>query len=237
MKKSFDGFQEGKYKPIIKLPAQFFQELLPLIDDLAELKVTLFCFYGLMQRDGEFRFLLASDFTGSEALMRALDALDDELPADEILARALKSAIERGTLLTAAVTLDEMPVQLYFLNSERGQHAITQLEAGLWYPDHDQLVAILPPRQSIYSLYEENIGAMTPLIADELKAAEEEYPPDWIEEAIRIAVNNNKRSWRYISTILERWNQEGKTSDEVFIRNRRKDEGYVPGQYDDFINS
>jgi DnaD/phage-associated family protein len=52
------------------------------------------------------------------------------------------------------------------------------------------------------------------MIADELKEAEELYPSTWIEEAFREAVSQNKRTWRYIARILERWEREGRTDGE-----------------------
>ena len=38
----FSGFPAGK-QPVVRIPNTFFTELLPAIDDLAELKVTLYC--------------------------------------------------------------------------------------------------------------------------------------------------------------------------------------------------
>jgi DnaD/phage-associated family protein len=67
---------------------------------------------------------------------------------------------------------------------------------------------------NIFALYEQNIGIITPMIAEELKEAASLYPPEWIEEAFREAVMLNKRSWRYILRILERWASEGKNSGE-----------------------
>ena len=57
---------------------------------------------------------------------------------------------------------------------------------------------------------EQNIGALTPLIADELLDAERNFPANWLKEAVRTAVENNARSWRYVLAILERWKREGK---------------------------
>jgi len=65
-------------------------------------------------------------------------------------------------------------------------------------------------RPNIYHLYEENVGPLTPLIADSLREAEAEFPDDWVEDAFRIAVENNKRSWRYIQAILHRWHEKGR---------------------------
>ena len=65
-------------------------------------------------------------------------------------------------------------------------------------------------RPNIFVLYEQNIGPLTPLLAEELMEAEDTYPAAWIEDAFREAVELNKRSWRYIQRILERWAAEGK---------------------------
>ena len=59
-------------------------------------------------------------------------------------------------------------------------------------------------------LYEQNIGMLTPMIADELRDAERHYPAEWIADAFREAVELNKRSWRYVVRILERWRVEGR---------------------------
>ncbi len=63
---------------------------------------------------------------------------------------------------------------------------------------------------SSFALYESNIGPLTPMIADALQDAEKTYPPDWIKDAIALAVENNKRNWRYCETILKRWQAGGK---------------------------
>lgn len=83
------------------------------------------------------------------------------------------------------------------------------LEAG-----NDAAAAALTPeeqRPTIYALYEQNIGLLTPLIADSLKDAAATYPEVWIEDAIKEAVKYNARSWAYIDKILKRWERDGRT--------------------------
>jgi DnaD/phage-associated family protein len=63
---------------------------------------------------------------------------------------------------------------------------------------------------NIFQLYEQHIGPLTPMIADTLREAERIYPADWIEEAIRLAVENNVRRWRYVDAILRRGQEEGR---------------------------
>jgi DnaD/phage-associated family protein len=63
---------------------------------------------------------------------------------------------------------------------------------------------------SIAALYEQEIGKITPSVADELRGAGKEYPPDWIRDAIREAALAGVKKWRYIEAILDNWKQEGK---------------------------
>jgi DnaD/phage-associated family protein len=65
-------------------------------------------------------------------------------------------------------------------------------------------------RPNIYVLYEQNIGLLTPLLANELEDAADHYPADWVEDAFREAVQQNKRNWKYIRAILRRWETEGR---------------------------
>jgi DnaD/phage-associated family protein len=65
------------------------------------------------------------------------------------------------------------------------------------------------PRPLVFTLYERNIGMLTPMICEELLIAEKEYPADWIEKAIQEALNNNVRNWKYVSAILTRWKKDG----------------------------
>lgn len=63
---------------------------------------------------------------------------------------------------------------------------------------------------SVYEYYEKEIGHLTPMVADDLKLAETEYPPEWAIEAIHEAVKNNARNWKYVLAILKRWKSEGR---------------------------
>jgi DnaD/phage-associated family protein len=205
----FDGFPPGKPRTVA-LPALLFVDLLPMIDDLAELKVTLFAFYAVQQRQGKYRYVREADFRANDALMASLASIADATP-DERLRMALRSACERGTLLCAEVPLNGVREMIYFINAEPGRTAMEKIAAGKWrHGEQPHTVELMPERPNIYQLYEENIGPLTGIIADHLKDAEAEYPAGWVEDAIRLAVTHEKRSWRYIQGILERWRKEGK---------------------------
>jgi DNA replication protein len=85
-----------------------------------------------------------------------------------------------------------------------GRHSTTR---GYDTPQH---VQVQIERPNIFVLYEQNIGLLSPLLADELKDAADQYPAEWIEAAFREAVQHNKRNWSYIRAILRRWETEGR---------------------------
>jgi len=64
----------------------------------------------------------------------------------------------------------------------------------------------------ISTVYEENFGMLTPIIAEQLKDITSEYPLDWIEEAFKEACRHNARRLSYVSSILERWKVDGRKS-------------------------
>ena len=67
---AFVGFPDAKLKPIA-VPELFFSDLLPLIDDLAELKLTLHCFWLLNNQEGDVRYLRGDDLRNDPALKKA----------------------------------------------------------------------------------------------------------------------------------------------------------------------
>jgi DnaD/phage-associated family protein len=71
-------------------------------------------------------------------------------------------------------------------------------------PSHES-----PVVAQLFSLYESNIGIITPMIVDVLQDAINEYPVEWFEPAIKQAISNNVRKWNYIEAILKRWKIEG----------------------------
>ena len=232
--RGFSGFPAGRLRTIA-LPALFFSELLPVIDNLAELRVTLFVFWALHQKEGRIRYLRREDFLVDDLLMESL--AKQRRTAEALVDDALERAVARGTLLQIRVEGTADAQDLYFLNTERGRAAVDGITRGEWRPTGDptEPISLMAERPNVFVLYEQNIGPLTPMIAEELRDAEESYPIAWIEEAIKVAVNNNARKWAYISRVLERWKAEGKhdaTSGGDTARDRRR---YIEGEYGDLI--
>lgn len=233
----FRGFKPGKVRHI-KLPSPFFSDLLPLIDDLAEMQVTLFSFWALYQKEGRYRYLRLRDYRENATLMNSLQAAAPDAEVNTTLDHALNRAIQRETLLRADVQLEDRVEALFFVNSAAGRKAVKNIQAGRWQPgDINNPVEILPERPNIYLLYEANIGAITPMIAEELKDAEAEFPTFWLEEAVRLSVEHNKRNWRYIRAILDRWDREGRDRGLTGRSAQSNGQQYISGRYAAFIDN
>jgi DNA replication protein len=209
--KGFSGFPAGKVH-FTPLPNLFFSKLLPAIDDLAELKVTLHIFWLLHHKKGYPRYVSRRELEADGVLLGGLRGPGQE-PAER-LGQALERAVARGTLLHVTALQGD----------ERVEAVITPSE-----------VRLEVERPNVFVLYEQNIGLLTPLIAEELRDAEKTYPADWIEEAFRIAVEHNARRWRYVHSVLERMAAEGKGSEEAGRGTGEDRRRYIEGKYADYI--
>lgn len=223
----FSGFPEGKLRSV-PVPEPFFTELLPAIDHLGELKVTLYTFWRLSVMEGQYRFLRREDFARDEIFMRGLAASPRQ--AQEILDDALERAEARGTLLYAFIEDADARHDLYFVNSPKGREALEKLEVGEWRPDElGGAVTLSHVRSNIFVLYEQNIGPLTPMIADELRDAMAHHPAQWIEDAIRVAVRNNIRKLKYIQAVLDRMKSEGR------VEQPQENTGQDLSRYDGYL--
>ncbi|MBI5651454.1 MAG: DnaD domain protein [Chloroflexi bacterium] len=215
--KKFSGFPDGKLA-VTPLPNLFFSELLPAIDDLAELKLILHIIWLIARPKQRAQFVTANELRDDPTLMQSL-APNGEKSGDA-LARALDAAVTRGALLHRDAS------DAYFLNTESGRRAFEKMDA----PREKSRVREAMPAQrpNIFKMYEDNIGMLTPLLAEELKDAEAQYPAEWIAEAIKLSAEYNKRNWKYIHAILKRWQDEGRDS--------KKRKRWWGDEYDKHIN-
>jgi DNA replication protein len=221
----FQGFPTGGRVEYTSIPNVFFSSLLPQITDVSELKTTLYIISALYHKKGFPRFVSYSELLGNAGLMQSLTG------SEESLRGALKLAAERGSLLSLSVDKDGASEDIYFLNTESDRQAVEKMQSGELKPAGIKAGSPAPApvaeQPDIFTLYEQNIGMLTPMIADELRDAEKLYPPDWIRDAVKEAALHNKRNIKYITRILENWSVEGR-SDGTYQRDT-KETG--PGKY------
>jgi len=223
--KSFPGFPKGMR--LTALPNLFFSQLLPQIDDLAELKITLHLFWILYGKRGYPKFATYGELLGDKVLMMGIGS-------EAALRSGLDGAVSRGTIIRSTLERDGKPAELYFLNTESDREARARIERG------EIDVGAFPRKEpypetgeqpNIFTLYEENIGMLTPMIAEELKNAEQLYSATWIADAFREAVSHNKRHWKYIEAILKRWESEGREHGAPGRYPKEDPDKYFKGRY------
>jgi len=192
----FAGIPAGRVS-LTPVPNVIFSELLPLMDDAAQIHVTLHSFYLLSHKKGSPRYVTYEELRGDTALMQAL----------EFKAENLKRGLEKAVAVGALIQAETENTDWYFFNTAESRRAIEKIQSGELELASDLHIvsaeAVETP--NIFVLYEQNIGPLTPMIAEELKQAEQEYPSHIILDAFRSAAENNKRSWRYVNKILLNW--------------------------------
>jgi DnaD/phage-associated family protein len=230
--KTFEGFPaKMDFTPI---PNIFINRLLPEIEDINELKVTLYIMEAIYNKKGFPRFVNFDELAANASLIKGLK--NKENPLGE-LKNALKLAMERKTILGLSI---ENGGEVFFLNTESDRQTVEKIKNGEIKLAGIQTGIVAPINTeepvNIFALYEENIGMLTPMIAEELKDIISLYPEIWIEEAIKEAVKQNARKLSYITAILERWAKEGR-SNGAYRRDSKTDnpEKYTKGQYGRFV--
>ena len=205
---TFNGFTSSE--TFTAVPDSLLRDLLAEIEDADELRATLHAIWRIEHQEGPVRFLRRADFGG--------------------FASGVDKAVSRGTLLKVQNEAGEF----FFLNSPRGRVSVEAIQSGRFDPSNVQNA---PPveRSNIFKLYEENIGALTPLIADMLREAEKEYPSAWFEEAFEIAVAKNARHWRFVEAVLKRWKEKGKDERKDQQDAVKDFERYTDGEFSEYL--
>lgn len=234
--KQFPGFPaKTEYAPV---PVVFFSTLLPEITDIAELKITLHLLRILYLKKGYPRTVSFAELSSDTCILSGLQT--GSISSTEILKRALDMAVKRGSILHLSLDKDGKKEDIYLLNTRQDRDAIEKIKSGeirLPHLEVKQRMEISTEAEpNIFALYEENIGVITPIIAEDLKEAEKLYPESWINDAFKEAVKANKRNWRFISYLLERWATEGK-KDGTYRRNLKTTDPdkYVKDKYGHFF--
>ncbi|MGD9935022.1 MAG: DnaD domain-containing protein [Dehalococcoidia bacterium] len=220
----FEGFPAvGRATAI---PHAFFTAVLPSLEAPGDLLAFLFAARLLQQRRGDAAFVSADDIWSLDGAPAAFTRLGGGRAG-------LVAGLDRCVAVRALLALDlsgpGSTERIYVLNDPRSRRLIARARAGELALRPGVSVRDVPVETppGVFRLYEENVGTITPLIGERLLAAAEEYPQEWLERAVREAVELNRRNWRYIERVLQRWAVEG--PDEVDRRSSFESGTRPPG--------
>lgn len=217
---AFNGFADT-IKEGVTVPEVFFTRALLLMTSVDEVWVCA-QFFRLLKGDAD-GFLTAEEILNQETETAPC------LSAARITA-ALAQAREHKILVGFTYQGED----LYFLNTPRARSIQRANEKGVWRPGMWDRASTKTERPNIFTLYEQNIGPLTPILAQTLEDAESTYSAEWVEEAIDLAVKKNVRNWKYVEAILRSWKEKGRNE-----KDRRNTEenprSYIEGELADFI--
>jgi DNA replication protein len=193
----------------IGIPRELFDQLLQT-QDLSELKAILCVLrlsYTSSGRPVPSADLLAPD------VARTIAGPHNPEGAQQRTHRAVDRAVTNGSLLRITIGMPAERESYMMPATAEARLRVERLRAGdpgtaiEMGISSDAQVSVYRP--NVFAFYEQHLGPLTPLVADQLRDAERSYPRLWIEEAIVAAADSNSRSWRYIETILTRWEETG----------------------------
>lgn len=211
----FSGFT-NVHEGAVPVPGRFFTDLLPEITSLPELQVTL-AMLRLFAEHGGYEAPVAEPQVLADRALRTAFTPEGTTGGDarQAILDALDRAVARGTLLRVQARSGRRATAWYFLHTVVTRELVRAIQRGaispppaMWTEDRAPEVTADPPTP--FFLYEQNIGPLTPMVADRITRAMDEYPASWLEDAIEEAVTYNRRSWRYIERILQSWAEQGR---------------------------
>ncbi len=223
---AFQGFSTDR---LVSLPPELFTEVLPTITLPSEIKVTLHVFYRLSQKRGTPRRISWDELFVDPELIQGMRSISRLRSPADLLDEGLHAAVQRTTLLHLTLPGDGRTINWYLVHTATNRQWVAQMtQANTAIAPNEVLPASRP---TLLTLYEQNIGLVTPLLVEELREVEERYPYTWVEDAIREAVRANIRSWRYIRKVLERWAAHGRHDAQAQSERPIDVEKYFQGPY------
>lgn len=194
---------------MVRIPAEFFSDIVPLCREVTDLKAVLLV---LEQEALSGAPLVSIDTLLLPPYPARVVGLDSPVPAEERLVRVLERAVAAGALVRVATGNGDLQTISYLVATRANRMLADRLHSG---DDRAARRLKVPAgvkadvsRPNAYALFERHIGPLTPVVAERLRDAEQLYPREWIQDAIETAVRYNRRNWRYIETLLTRWEQE-----------------------------
>ena len=187
-----------------RVPNAVLGRVLSSVDDADVIKLVLRAVWLLERQRGYPRFIAVEDLQRDRVLSNVF-------VNTVALERALDTVIEYGVIAKVVINGNAC----LMLNTESAQRAAmdgaaTSTVVGTTNDDDDwDAPAASSMPSDAFRAYEDNIGLLSPMIRESILAALEDFTDDDITRAIRIAVENESRSWSFVAGVLRRWSREG----------------------------
>ena len=199
--------------PLVSVPRALLDRLITARASVEEHRVVLLLV--LLTRTGKADAAISEDAFATDPMVLDAGKVDGTpvaMPGWPF--PALEQAVAHGTILRFVVESKAGSRNWLLLNTVENARLVARMTDDpdsvpemYWIDESRPRVHVDKP--TVFRLYEQNIGPLTPMIADRLIKALEMYPPDWIESALEEAVAYNRRNWRYIARILQNWEADG----------------------------
>ncbi len=185
-----------------RVPNAVLGRVLSSIGDADEIKLILRAIWLLEHQRGYPRYITRDELRRDRVLSVAL-------PDQSDFDRILKSATDRGVFVEVSINNN---VCLMF-NTEAARRAslnTSRMTDNLNKDDDSwETPAASTGPADAFRAYEENIGILSPMIRQSILAALEDFTDEDITHAVRIAVENESRSWSFVAGVLRRWARDG----------------------------
>ena len=141
----------------------------------------------------------------------------DEISNDPVTLKLLgPNSLTKDQITKKLKEICDVLIMKDFINQKIYTNKVTGITKTVFHMEtfektNDPVISENNPK-NIFELYEDNVGMLNPMIVDELIQAENKFPFNWIVDAVKESVTRNKRNWKYIHTILETWDREGKNN-------------------------
>ncbi|MCH2305970.1 MAG: DnaD domain protein [SAR202 cluster bacterium] len=141
----------------------------------------------------------------------------DEISNDPVTLKLLgPNSLTKDQITKKLKEICDVLIMKDFINQKIYTNKVTGITKTVFHMEtfektNDPVISENNPK-NIFELYEDNVGMLNPMIVDELIQAENKFPFNWIVDAVKESTTRNKRNWKYIHTILETWDREGKNN-------------------------
>ncbi len=143
--KFFPGFSNSKGR-LTSLPDAFFTDLLPIIDHLGELKISLYTIWFIEQLEGNFRHIKYRHYLADSDFINGFG--NNPANAINYFKESLQRACDRGILLSYCPEDFSLEETIYFINSPSGRASMAALKDGNWSPDDQEPAMVVPVNET-----------------------------------------------------------------------------------------